>query len=137
MKVNVDNNNLITGYSAILSEKPYRAVASNFYKENAIEVEIPSVDLIHIGYSKVINGVFYENLEEYAQAKQKEDLKQKYYAEMQEIKSWFNTYYTIHEQKYNRLIALGNDYTKELNALYVLAEEKRTRYNELEVLCLD
>ena len=134
MKVNIDNNNLVIGYMAIISDKPYRAVSNNYDEKTAIEIDIPSIDLIHLGYSKVVNGVFYENREEYLQAKQKEELKQSYIEEMQDIKTWFNTYYTIHEQKYNRLIALGNEYSSELNALYILAEEKRTRYNELEVL---
>ena len=137
VKVNLDINNLIVGYFAVLSEKPYKAVGDNFLKENSIEIDIPSVDLIHIGYSKVANGVFVENLEEYTKYQEKGEITNSYKIEMQEIKSWFNTYYTIHEQKFNRLISLGNDYKKELNELYLLAEEKRTRYNELEILVGD
>lgn len=58
--------------------------------------------------------------------------------EMNLIQGWFNTYYTIHEQKYNRLIALnktlddGTSPQDALNDLYNQAEEKRKQYQELE-----
>ena len=49
--------------------------------------------------------------------------------------SWFNEYYTIHEQQYRRLDTLGDKtaYNKLLE-LYKLAEEKRARIQELETL---
>lgn len=54
------------------------------------------------------------------------------------IKIWFNNYYTQHEQKYNRLIALnklddnGENPSTLLNALFEEAEVKRKRIQELE-----
>lgn len=57
--------------------------------------------------------------------------------ELKELKDWFNTYYTVHVQKYNRLIALnqldkGEDPNTKLADLYTLAESKRARINEIE-----
>ena len=63
--------------------------------------------------------------------------------ELWQLQTWFNVYYTQHEQKYNRLIALnkqdddgiyGN--TKLVN-LYNEAEIKRARIQELERLLSD
>lgn len=63
--------------------------------------------------------------------------------EYESLKSWFDNYYTIHEQKYRRLYTLNkNDddgvsgYDK-LIALYNNAETKRKRIQELEVLIND
>ena len=60
--------------------------------------------------------------------------------EMNELKIWFNTYYTEHEQKYRRLNTL-KQLTDELEApynklveLYQDAEIKRKRIQEIEVL---
>lgn len=67
-----------------------------------------------------------------------ENKKKTYIKELQEIKKWFNTYYTEHEQKYNRLIALnktlddGTSPQDALNSLYSQAEEKRKQYQDLE-----
>lgn len=55
--------------------------------------------------------------------------------EIYDLKDWFNTYYTIHEQKYNRLIALNDeseDWQTLLTDLYKEAEIKRARIRELE-----
>lgn len=58
--------------------------------------------------------------------------------EMNELKSWFNTYYTEHEQKYRRLYSLkincddGTDPYLQLMALYQKAEQNRKRIQELE-----
>lgn len=58
--------------------------------------------------------------------------------EIQELKEWFDTYYTQHEQKYNRLIALGKltdegtNPQEELLELYETAEINRKRIQELE-----
>lgn len=58
--------------------------------------------------------------------------------EMNELKSWFNTYYTEHEQKYRRLITLNKadddeiDGQTKLITLYEEAEQKRARIQELE-----
>lgn len=54
------------------------------------------------------------------------------------LKTWFSENYTIHEQKYNRLIALsklddsGENPATLLNALYEEAEVKRKRIQQLE-----
>ena len=59
-------------------------------------------------------------------------------AEWYELKDWFNTYYTEHEQKYRRLIAMGKatdegeDASEKLQELYELAEIKRARIQEIE-----
>lgn len=60
--------------------------------------------------------------------------------ELNNLKEWFNGYYTIHEQKYRRLIDLGQltDDNKrpedELWKLYNRAETNRRRIKELEIL---
>ena len=54
------------------------------------------------------------------------------------ILNWFNEYYTIHEQKYRRLMALnktddnGADPKTLLLALYSEAELKRLRIQQIE-----
>lgn len=54
--------------------------------------------------------------------------------------TWFNNTYSYKEQKYRRLIALGKtdsdggDCTEKLNALYLEAEQKRERIQQLEGL---
>ena len=59
--------------------------------------------------------------------------------EINELKNWFNTYYTEHEQKYRRLITLNKadddevDGQTKLITLYEEAEQKRARIQELEV----
>lgn len=58
--------------------------------------------------------------------------------ELSALTSWFDVDYTRKEQKYNRLIALGKktdegaDANIELVKLYVEAEEKRKKIQELE-----
>ena len=60
--------------------------------------------------------------------------------EIQDLRDWFETYYTQHWQKYNRLIALGKltdegtDPQEERLKLYETAETNRTRIQELEGL---
>lgn len=60
--------------------------------------------------------------------------------EIYELKDWFTHYYTEHEQKYNRLIALeklcddGSNPQTKLLALYNEAETKRARIQELELI---
>lgn len=60
--------------------------------------------------------------------------------EINELKSWFNTYYTEHEQKYRRLNTLKQltdeleDPYNKLVELYQEAEIKRKRIHEIEVL---
>lgn len=63
--------------------------------------------------------------------------------ELWQLQTWFNVYYTQHEQKYNRLIALnkqdddGIDGNTKLINLYNEAEIKRARIQELERLLND
>lgn len=58
--------------------------------------------------------------------------------EIEELKTWFDTYYTQHEQKYRRLNLLGlntdegKDSLEALRELYIEAETKRKRIQELE-----
>ena len=57
-----------------------------------------------------------------------------------QLTTWFDTYYAQHEQKFNRLIALGKktdeetDPQEELLKLYETAETNRKRIQELENL---
>lgn len=66
--------------------------------------------------------------------------RQKLFDEMLELNDWFDGYYSVHEQKYRRLIALnkldddGANATDKLTALYEEAETKRRRIQELETL---
>ena len=59
--------------------------------------------------------------------------------ELEDLKIWFNEYYTQHEQKYRRLITLNKadddevDGQTKLITLYEEAEQKRARIQELEV----
>lgn len=58
--------------------------------------------------------------------------------ELENLKIWFNEYYTQHEQKYRRLITLNKvdddevDGQTKLITLYEEAEQKRARIQELE-----
>ena len=66
-----------------------------------------------------------------------------YKNELNELINWFDTYYSIHEQKYRRLHSLGKltdegkDAYSELINLYNEAEIKRARIQELERLLSD
>ena len=65
------------------------------------------------------------------QISEREQQENEYYT----LKQWFNTYYTIHEQKLRRLHVLGdNTAYEQLIALYNEAEIKRHRIQELEAL---
>lgn len=61
-----------------------------------------------------------------------------YKEEIESLTFWFNYYYSQHEQKYRRLIALGkkcDDGTNpqdNLQQLYIQAEENRKRMQFLE-----
>lgn len=66
--------------------------------------------------------------------------KEVYINEMFELKTWFDTYYKEHFEKYIRLIALGKltdeqtDPQIKLTQLYETAETNRIRIQELENL---
>ena len=61
-----------------------------------------------------------------------------YEKEIEDLKLWFDIFYTEHEQKYRRLIALNKltddnkSPNQELMYLYNVAEEKRLRLQQLE-----
>lgn len=55
--------------------------------------------------------------------------------EIYELKDWFNYYYAIHEQKYNRMKRMGDtseDWDTLMTELDKEAEEKRKKIQELE-----
>ena len=58
--------------------------------------------------------------------------------EIDYLREWFNDEYSYNEQKYRRLIALnklcddGSNPSTKLTELYLVAEEKRKRIQELE-----
>lgn len=62
----LDENKVIQGYFICFAKVPkYRAMGCNFDEskdfEIAVEVDVPSIDAIHINHSQVINGQFVEN----------------------------------------------------------------------------
>lgn len=76
----------------------------------------------------------YEDIQVYIPFTELELNQQEYYS----LKNWFDTIYTYKEQKYRRLLALnkndddGISGQTKLNSLYLEAEEKRARIQELE-----
>lgn len=65
-----------------------------------------------------------------------EELHEQLVFEMVRKKNWFCDYYTIHEQKYTRLIALGIDVDANsiaLAKLYTDAERVRAEIQSLEL----
>lgn len=60
-------NNIIVGYFYQYSVKPLHKIGCNFDERTdhatAVEVEVPSIDNIHVGYSQVVDGKFIENKE--------------------------------------------------------------------------
>lgn len=70
----LDEQNRIQTYFICFAKEPkYRAMGCNFDEskdfENAVVIDVEYLDKIHIGCSKVENGVFVENLEEYENSK--------------------------------------------------------------------
>ena len=69
----LDENKIIQGYFICFAKEPkYKAMGCNFDEavdfENADVISPEYLDKIHVGYSKVIKGVFYENLEQFQNA---------------------------------------------------------------------
>ena len=72
----LDNTGTIQGYFKQFTEKAESGkvfkIGCNFDEskdfENAVVIDSQYLDKIHVGYSKVINGVFYENLEQFQNA---------------------------------------------------------------------
>lgn len=57
MKIKIDENNIITGYFQLISEKPYRATGCNMQRnENGIEIDDSLLEQIVVGESKYIDG---------------------------------------------------------------------------------
>ena len=65
-------------------------------------------------------------------------IKEQVLLEIDDLKYWFDTYYSQHAEKYQRLIGLnslcddGSDPAIKLNELYIFAEQKRKRIKLLE-----
>ena len=146
IKYLLDKNNTIIAmqYVVIHNEKSktgYDLVADNVelptnptYKE----IEIDNVEKVHLGYSQIINGIFYENLDKYnaylKEIKAKEEQEEvinSYKQEMASIRSWLNDNdYIINKHTLGEYT--DND-TKWLNYLKE-RKVKLQRYNELELL---
>ena len=57
MKIKIDENNVITGYFKLISEKPYRATGCDMQQnENGIEIDDSLLEQIVVGESKFIDG---------------------------------------------------------------------------------
>lgn len=71
VKVKLDNN-VIVGFFYLYSEKPLHKVGCDFDERTdhatAVEVDVPSIENIHVGYSMVIDGTFVENKTAYEQS---------------------------------------------------------------------
>lgn len=148
IKYLLDNNNTIIAmqYVVIHNEKSktgYDLVAENVeLPPNPIyqEMEIENVEKVHLGFSQVINGMFYENYYSYNehlnQVKAKEEqetLINSYKQEMSAIKKWLNANdYIINKH------LLGEYSDTDYRWLNYLAERKikLARYNEIEILVM-
>lgn len=101
------------------------------------EIEIDNVDRVHLGYSQIINGMFFENewsynkhLEEVKQAEQEQQRINTIKQEMASIKAWLNANdYIINKH------TLGEYTDNDPRWTNYLAERKikLARYNELEL----
>ena len=57
MKIKIDENNIITGYFKLISEKPYKAIGCNMQQnDNGIEIDNNLLDSITVGKSKFIDN---------------------------------------------------------------------------------
>ena len=143
------NNNIIIAmqYVVIHNEKSktgFDLVAENVeLPTNPIyqEMEIDNVEKVHLGFSQIINGIFYENLSTYnqhleqvRQEEQKQETINSYKQEMSAIKSWLNANdYIINKH------TLGEYTDTDTKWINYLAERKvkLARYNELEILVME
>lgn len=148
IKYLLDNNNTIIAmqYVVVHNEKSktgYDLVAENVelppnptYKE----IEIDDVEKVHLGFSQVINGMFFENewtynqhLEQVRQVEEEQARVNAIKQEMASIKSWLNANdYIINKH------TLGEYSDTDYRWLNYLAERKvkLARYNELEILVM-
>ena len=60
MKIKINENNIITGYFKLISEKPYKAMGCNMQRnDNGIEIDNSLLDQIIVGESIFIDGKIY------------------------------------------------------------------------------
>ena len=148
IKYLLDNNNTIIGVQYVViydskSKTGYDLVAENVELPlNPIyqEIEIDDVEKVHLGFSQVINGMFFENewtynqhLEQVRQEETRNETINSYKQEMASIKSWLNANdYIINKH------LLGEYSDTDTKWLNYLAERKvkLARYNELEILVM-
>ena len=90
----------------------------------------PSIEITDEQYNQIINGDLIAR-----NGKLIQNIAKALRPRITELKEWFNTYYTIHEQKYRRLIDMNIDKEQNeqlLQALYIKAEQKRAEIQQLE-----
>lgn len=145
IKYLLDNNNTIIAMQYVVihnakSKTGYDLVADGVElpsNPTYSEMEIDNVDRVHLGYSQVINGVFYENfanyndhLESVKRAEQEQSRINTIKQEMASIKAWLNANdYIINKH------TLGEYADTDPRWTNYLAERKikLARYNELEL----
>lgn len=148
IKYLLDNNNVIIAmqYVVIHNEKSktgYDLVAENVElpsNPTYREMEVDNVEKVHLGFSQVINGMFYENEWSYNQhlnqVKQVEEEQARVNAikqEMASIKSWLNANdYIINKHTLGEYTDTDTKWTNYLAERKV----KLARYNELEILVM-
>lgn len=60
MKIKIDENNIITGFFKLISEKPYRATGCNMQRDNnGIEIDDNLLEQIVVGESIFIDRKIY------------------------------------------------------------------------------
>ena len=60
MKIKINENNVITGYFKLISEKPYRATGCNMQQnDNGIEIDNNLLEQIIVGESIFLDGKIY------------------------------------------------------------------------------
>lgn len=146
IKYLLDNNNTIIAMQYVVihnakSKTGYDLVAENVELpavKNYKEMEIDNVDRVHLGYSQVINGVFYENfanyndhLESVKRAEQEQQRINTIKQEMNQIKAWLNANdYIINKHTLGEYSDTDSRWTNYLAERKV----KLARYNLLETL---
>lgn len=145
IKYLLDNNNTIIAMQYVVihnakSKTGYDLVADGIEipsNPTYSEMEIDNVDRVHLGYSQIINGVFYENFANYndhlqavRKAEQEQSRINTIKQEMASIKAWLNANdYIINKH------TLGEYTDTDPRWTNYLAERKikLARYNELEL----
>lgn len=145
IKYLLNENNVIIALQYVVIHNAKSKTGYNLVAENVElpsnptyrEMEIDNVDRVHLGYSQVINGVFYENfanyndhLESVKRAEQEQQRINTIKQEMASIKAWLNANdYIINKH------TLGEYTDTDTRWTNYLAERKikLARYNELEL----